>query len=483
MTSQDGKSSIKPNNKKYEISLKYIAIGIAGMILLISPLFPAPDAMEYNGWSTIGIVFFGIVLWFTNIIPPAVTSMIIIVLFPLFGVLSFDDSAKSLGSDVIWLIIAMLILGVAVEQTGLSSRLVYGMFSRIKSDMRYITLTLIFVAFTLTFFIPNAIGRVSVLLPITQGIIKAIGVNGGKNVGKSLMLVTTYTPIICTVALMTGATGSVYAASLFKSMLGYDWNYLYWMVVMIPVSLAILFVLWLIVTWKFPVSNTQLNGSKKYFARKYKSLGTISRNEKRLLLLYTVLILLWITQGIHHLPIAMSAVLVVIFLFIPKIDILDWKTAMKHVDWGVPLLFSAGLTMAIAFQSSGVVHWATTIAVSHLSNMTPLILALTLMVIFVLIRIGFTNLSTTVASLMPVALTFAIGTPFNPIWVGMICIVASSMGYLFPSQSIGTMLTYSLGYFTAHELFNVGFLLTIATIVITIVAAFFYWPLIGLTVY
>lgn len=469
--------------KHHDNTLKYVTISMVGLLLMISPFFPNPETMEANGWSTLAIVFFGITLWFTNIVPPAVTSMIIVVLFPLFGILTFDESAASLGSNVIWLIIAMLILGTAVENTGLSNRLVYSMFSRIQGDIRLIIMTLILVAFILTFFIPNAIGRVSVLLPITQGIIKAIGDQGGKNVGKSLMLVITYTPVICTVALMTGATGSVYAASLFHSMLRYEWNYLYWMVVMIPVTLVILFVLWLIIIWKYPVSKARLNGSKDYFHRFKENLGPMSKQEKTLLLLYIVLILLWVTQGIHHLPISMSAVLVVILLFVPGINIIEWKNTIKNVDWGVPLLFAAGLTMATAFQSSGVVNWATTIAVSHLSDLSPLILSLTLMVIFAVIRIGFTNLSTTVASLMPVALTFALGTPFNPIWVGMICIVASSMGYLFPSQSIGTMITYSLGYFTAKELFNIGFLITISTIVVTILAAFFYWPLIGLTVY
>lgn len=466
-------------NNKTEMLILLISIAF----LATSPFLPSPETMGEKGWVTLAIVLFGIVLWFTKIIPPAITSMVVVVLFPLFNVLTFPESASSLGRDIIWLIIAMLAMGVAVEKTGLSKRIVYSLFSLAKGDMRHITLTLIMVAVILTFFIPNAIGRVTVLIPIALGIIKALENQGGPNIAKSCMLIITYTPLICTVSLITGATGSIYAASLFESMLGFEWTYLYWMLVMFPTTLMILLMLWLILMWKFPVEKSKLEGSQTYFKQEKDKLGLISHAEKKLLFLYILLILLWVSQGLHHIPIAMAAVITVILMFLPGINLGEWKSTMKEMDWGVPLLFAAGLTMATAFQESGVVNWVTSIATTYLSDMSAFLLAATLMLSFVMIRIGFTNLSTTVASLMPVALTFAIGTPFNPVWVGMICVIASSWGFLFPSQSIGTMVTYSLGYFTSQDLFKVGLLLTAAAVLVTLLAAFYYWPVVGLSIY
>ncbi|PAE14465.1 hypothetical protein CHH91_19375, partial [Virgibacillus sp. 7505] len=71
----------------------------------------------------------------------------------------------------------------------------------------------------------------------------------------------------------------------------------------------------------------------------------------------------------------------------------------------------------------------------------------------------------------------------NPVWLGMICLAACSTGFLFPSQSVGTMMTYALGYYTSQELLKVGAILTLSVIVITLLAAFLYWPLIGLPVH
>lgn len=460
-----------------------IVLGIFGIFLLLSPFIPLPTNMNETGMKTLAIIFFGIALWFTNIIPSAVTSMVVVVLFPLFEVLTFTEAASGLGKEVIWLIIAMLFMGVAVSESGMEKRLTYSLFSLTKGNFIYLTLTLIFVAFILTFIIPNAIGRLTVLLPIALGIIKVYEPQGGSNVSKIIMFSITYTPVICSVGLITGATGSIYAASLFETMLNYKWSYLYWMLVMLPATLLTLFFLWLILIWQFPIKMSQFINNQLYFEEEIQKLGPISTPEKKLIILYLGLILLWITQSHHNYSISMSAVLIAVLLFFPGIKLLEWKTAMLQIDWGIPLLFAAGFTIATAFQEGGIVNWASSIASSILSGISPLLLYFILVGTFTVIRIGFTNYTAMVASLLPVALTFALSTPFNPVWIGMICVVSSGMSFLFPSQSIATMTTYSLGYYSSKELIRVGFLLTFIITIILLLSAFFYWPFIGLKIY
>ncbi|WP_255357924.1 SLC13 family permease [Geomicrobium sp. JCM 19037] len=447
------------------------------------PLLPVPAEMGERGWSTLAIVFLGICLWFTGLIPPAVTAMMIIVLFPLFGVLGFEESASTLGREVIWLIIAMLMMGAAVEKTGMDKRITYNMLVFTRGNMNLITLALITAGFILTFFVPNAIGRVVVLVPIALGIVHSIGGDENPNVGKASMFAITYTPIICAVGLITGATGSVYAASLFESMLGYSWTYVYWMVVMLPSTAATLLVLWLVISWMFPVKNVNKRAGLDYFHKEKDKLGRMSMNEKKLVALYAVLILLWITQPVHGFSISLSALIIVIFLYLPGMEIMVWKETVKTVDWSVPILFAAGFTMALAFEAGGIVSWASSLASAHLNELPPLWLAATLLGAFSLIRIGFTNMTAMIASMLPVALTFAVGTSFNPVWLGMICLAACSTGFLFPSQSIGTMTTYSLGYYTSQELLKVGTWITMAVFVFTLLAAFLYWPFIGLPIH
>lgn len=196
-----------------------------------------------------------------------------------------------------------------------------------------------------------------------------------------------------------------------------------------------------------------------------------------------LVISLWITKDLHQIPIALSAVVVSIFLFVPGMNLLDWKEAVKKVDWGIPILFAAGFALAGGLEKSGVVASLSSLAARLFAGMSPFYLAVTMMILFTLIRIGFTHYTAMVASVMPVIFTFAKGTPYNPVWLGMICVVASSMAYLFPAQSISNMATYSLGYYTSRDMLMSGGVLTVVVIAVTLLAAFFYWPIVGLTIY
>jgi len=431
------------------------------------------------------ILFIAIFLWFTKLIPPAITSFVVIFLFSVFGILTFEESASSLGEGNIWLIIAMLTMGITVEQTNLDKRLAFHILALAKGSVRLILLYLIVISFLLSFFIPNAVGRLTVLLPLGLGIINTIqNSNNSKddiqNIAKSVILTITFAPYISTIGLMTASSGAIYAVGLFETMLNYTWSYLYWMAVMIPIVLVTLFIFWLILIWKFPIKITKVEESYYYFNEEKSKLGSLTIPEKKLILLYLLLILLWITKGLHHMSIPMSALFVVILLFIPGINLVKWSDVRNKIDWSIPLLFSAGFTLAKGLESGGVVAWLSSLATSKLNGLSALAMVITIIVVVIIIRIGFTNYTAMVASLMPVALTFAVGTPYNPVWLGMVFMVAGSVAFLFPQQSIGSMTTYALGYYTSKDMLVVGGLLTIVIAVITVLAAFFYWPLLGL---
>lgn len=459
---------------------KIISIVMAGLFLLSSPYLPAPDTMGTKGLITLAILMFGIVLWFTTIIPPAITGLVIIVLFPLFEILTFEESTSGLGQGVTYLIISILMLGVAVEKTEIDKRLALNMLLLAKGNTKLTIFMIIAVTFVLTFIIPNGFGRLAVMIPIAVGLIKCMQEEGGENIGKAIMLAVTFSPWISIAMLITGSTGAIYAVSLFEKMLDYKWGYIHWMVVMIPGTILILIALWLLVIWKFPAATKQIMKGQQYSLEEKKKLGPISKNEIKLILLYFGLIFLWITKEFHQISISMSAVLIVIFLFIPGFNLITWKEAKNKVDWSIPLIFAAGFTFALAFEKSGIVIWMAILADKMLGDLHIFSIALGLMLAFTIIRLGFINFTAMIASLLPVALTFAANTPYNPVWLGLICVVSSSLCFLFPSQSIGNMTTFPLGYYSSQDMFIIGGLLTLIVIIITLFMAFFYWPLVGL---
>ncbi|MGP4061059.1 SLC13 family permease [Halobacillus sp. H74] len=464
----------------YGVKLFLICGSLIGILVLYYTPYEWINGLESEGELTLAILFFAILLWLTELIPATVTSLIVIVAYPLFNIITFEESASSLGNQMIWLIISMLIMAAAVKKTNLDKRLSFFMLSLSHGKIKWIYLNLILLAFLLTFIIPNAMGRLAVLLPIGLSLIETFKEEMEDNFSKAVILIITFVPYLSTISIMTGAGGSIYAVGLFDSILGYEWSYIKWMVLMTPITLLLLGSFWLLVLVLFPLKKKNLKGIVPYIVEERKKLGAISHQEIKLIILYGILLFLWITKDWNGLPISMTAVLVSIFLFIPGVNVISWKEAKIDVNWGVPFIFAAGFTIAFSLQESGAIIWITSLVEDNLQHISTLFLPFILMSLFIVIRIIFTNFTAMVASLMPVALTFAAGTDFNPVWLGMICVVASSTSYFIPSQSVGSMTTYAIGYYSSRDMFLIGSIITVLTVIFTLGAAFFYWPLLGL---
>lgn len=463
--------------------LKKATVAVCLLFVLLSPVLPQPEGLGREGWSAIAVLSLAIVLWLTNVVPASVTSMMVVVLVSLLGILPFEKAAQALGEEEIWLILSMLMMGVAVEKYALDKRLAYNMLLFAGGRVKYIILYLIVIAFLLTFFMPNALGRLTVLLPVSLGLIETMKAEAGANFGKLIILTVTFVPYVSTISLLTGAGGSIYAVGLFSSMLGHQWSYVDWMMLMMPITVMVLAAFWVLLLRVFPPEKAVLTGGEAFFRQEKEKLGPVTAAEKKLIALYLLLTFLWMTGSLHHLPVALTGVLVVTLLFIPGIQLLTWKEAMRKVDWGVPLLFAAGFALADALHAGGVVKWASAAAANVLAGLPAALLAAAMMAAFILIRIGFTNYTAMVASLLPVALTFAAGSSLNPLWLGMLCVVASSIGYFIPTQSAGSMTTFAMGYYSGKEYLVIGSVITVFMLILTLLAAFFYWPILGLSAY
>ncbi len=438
--------------------------------------------LDGQGFGALAVLALAIVLWLTKALPSAITSLLVMVLVPLFGILSFEQAAQSLGQEEIWLIISMLMMGSAVEKYGLDRRLAYNVLLLSRGNVRLVVGFFIAIAFVLTFFTPNALGRLTVLYPVSVGLIEAMKNSTGPNFGKLIMLAVTFAPYMSSISLITAAGGTIYSVGLFDSMLGYKWGYLEWMAVILPMTVVVLILFWLVLLWLFPPERAVLDEGVKYFRKEQAKLGPIRSEEKKLIIMYGLLAMLWVTSEFHGMSVAHSGLLVVTLLFLPGIGLLTWKEAVKKVDWGIPFLFAAGFALAGALQGSGVTAWGAVVMSRLTVNLSPEWHAIILFVLFVAVRLFFTNYTAMVASLLPVALTFAVASGANPLWLGMIAVVASSTGYFIPTQSAGSMMTFTTGLYTGREYFIVGTFITILFFIVTMAVAFFYWPVIGLSV-
>ncbi|MFZ7101110.1 MAG: SLC13 family permease [Peptococcaceae bacterium] len=476
------KSSKKNNNiliiYRSSTFLQFLSVCILCVLLLLAPL---PEGLDEKGRNTLVLVLFAVILWAKELLPPPLTALLLMTLFPLFNVLTYQESITGLGHSSIWLLIGVFIIACAMQETGLDQRIALHLLKLAKGNAR-ITLLLIIVTTTLfIFLIPTASGRVAIMVPICLGMVKAMQLEPGSNIGKFVFISISFSSFIGSIGLMTGAISMVYAAGIFESLLNYSWSYLSWLKALMPSIILINFFIWLLFLKLFPPEIDTVPGGLDFINSKLITLDKISKNEIKIFLLIILMITFWILEDYIHLSVSQTCLFIAVLTMLPGIEIITWKKALASIDWGVILLLGTSIAIVQALTSSNAIEWISHTIFYYLQGLNPLFLGVMTMLLMGVIRFGFPNLLSMVATTMPMIITLAFSLKINPVWFGLIGISSSVLGVFLPTQSVAHLTSYNTGYYSIKDMLRAGFYTSLIIIIVTTVLANYYWPLLGIS--
>lgn len=100
---------------------------VAGLIVFLIPM----HQLSFSGHAALALLVFAVVMWATETVPLAVTSMIILFAQPIIGVESFDNAVIGFANPIIFLMIGGFIIAEAIRKSGLAQRLTYTMLNRV----------------------------------------------------------------------------------------------------------------------------------------------------------------------------------------------------------------------------------------------------------------------------------------------------------------------------------------------------------------
>ncbi|CEP67019.1 Sodium/sulphate symporter [Moorella glycerini] len=458
---------------------KYFLIPLI-IALYLSSLLPPPFELSINGYKSLLIVFFALVLWITEILPPALTSILILILLPVMGVIPFEESIAGFSDSSCILLVSIFILSIAMSNSGLDQRIALSLLRLAKGKIRLTIFMAIFTAMIMTFLIPTSAGRTALMVPICLGMVKAMHLKPGSNIAKSIFLSLSFVSIIFSNAVITGAPSIIYAASLFQKAAGYKWNYITWLVYMLPGAALISFLILPVLLWIFPPEKEEMKSALTYIDERLKTMGPLSVAEKKVASLFAFMILLWITTNTHHLPVALTALIIAALTFFPGLELHSWKEAMAKVEWGTVAIFASSLAMAASLKSTGVINWFAQIALVFVMGDNSYLAGLTIIIVAVVIRLGFNNVLGAMAVTLPLTFEIASALHMNPVWLGLLSVVGTDLCFFLPIQSPSLLVSYATGYYTMFDTLKAGTATVIMAIIITLIMATFYWPVLGI---
>lgn len=479
--------------KKYGLWLSLI-----GMALVC--LFPTPADLPTEGHRLIAILVFAVIIWMTEGVSYPVSAFVIVTFMSFAlglspnpakpGAILGTANALKMGlagfSTTAWALVAgAMFLSAGMMMTGLDKRIALIVMSHIGVKSNRLVIGVIFVGFLLSFFVPSTTARVSCMVPIVIGIIRAFGLEKGSTFAGVLMMAVAQADSLWNIGIKTAAAQNMVAIGFIQHVLGQDISWLEWFIAAAPYAAIMSIILYFLLIHVMPPEVKEMPGGKEALDKMLKEMGPITLPEKKLLCISLALLFFWVTEKKLH-PFDTTTVTIagIMLMMLPKIGFMTWKDAVPHINWGTVALFGVGISLGAALLKSGAAIWLANHFVSlfGMETMSPLMVIAVLAFFLTVIHLGFASATGLAAAMIPIVIAVlqSVETPgINVLGMTMILQYTICFGYILPVNAPQNMIAYSTGYITSKDFLKTGIPFTIIAYAMILVFSATYWHWLG----
>ena len=251
-----------------------------------------------------------------------------------------------------------------------------------------------------------------------------------------------------------------------------------------PIGLVLLPVVWFVLIRCFPPEISEFPGGAQEFRRKSAQMGPLGVNEKKCIAILTLTLILWLTEKWHGLHTSVPSMLAVRLFGLPGIGYMDWKK-MLNIDWSTIFLVGFTLSLGTALNSTGTArflangffNWSLG---GQEITLSPILAVLLVAVFTQVIHIFMGNVTTLLVTIIPVIVEVGTQMGIDPILLGLVTGVSGLYGFLMSVETITNIVVYGTGYLRPFDMIKPGIFITIASVIVLTLAAWLWWPLVGL---
>ena len=456
--------------------------GLAAFVLVL--LLPAPDGLSRDGWVVVALLALMAIWWVTEAIPIAVTSLLPLVVLPLWQVSDLQTAANPYAHRVNILLLGGFILAKAVERWSLHERISLLVVLRFGTSAAGLSLGFMVASTLLSGWISNA-ATTLMLLPVALSVAAALGARPGAGDGLAvrLCLSVAYGASIGGLATPIGTPTNLIVIGALEEMGDVRLSFARWMMVGVPSVIVLLPAAWWVLSRAGGASAAQ-GDPRAVLRERLDALGAWTAPERRTLIVFAAVAFLWVfrrallqdvtvagVQPFAGLSDPVVAIIGAVALFLipsgsraePGTRLLDWPSAAR-IPWDVILLFGGGLSLAVAIQGTGLGAWlAGEMAVLGRLPQLGLVLAL---VVFVIFATELTSNSATAAALMPVVVAMAAATGLDAARLAIPVALAASCAFMFPMATAPNAIAYGSGEISIGRMARIGLGLNLLCVVL-----------------
>jgi sodium-dependent dicarboxylate transporter 2/3/5 len=442
--------------------------------------------------AVIAVAVWMVLWWITETVNIAVTALLPLILFPLLKVMPIADVGANYGSPIIFLFFGGFVLALALEKVNLHKRIALNIIKLTGTTPNRVVLGFMIATAFMSMWISNTASTV-VMLPIAISVIKLLSddangfTKGDKNFALSIMLGIAFAANAGGIATVIGTPPNSVLIGLLENQYNIQISFLTWMSFGLPFSIVmIVAVYWVLVKLMFPCKDILFTASASLISEEIEKLGKISKEEKRVLMIFAITVFLWITRtiinsvfpGLKLSDTIISLIGAVSFFVIPMNFkkgnfILEWSDTEK-LAWGILILFGGGLALAKGMASSGLVALITeTISAGNFN----ILFTVSLLIILMLFMTELMSNVALVAVLAPVVAGIAIGLNIPILNLLIPVTMASSCAFMLPMATPPNAIVFASGYVQVNEMAKAGIILNFIAVGLLILYYQFVIPM------
>ncbi|MEZ5023282.1 MAG: DASS family sodium-coupled anion symporter [Chitinophagales bacterium] len=427
-----------------------ILVSIGLTYLIVDNTFELPQVY------VLFVLFLSIGLWVTEAIPPfAVGIMIIGFLIFVLGqpsMASYDiDVEKFINTwsdSVIWLLLGGFFLAEGLKKTGLDQRLYLIVTSRFGKNPKKLLLALMLTTAVISMLMSNT-ATTAMMFAAIMPLISSLGKDHG--LSKSLLLGIPTAAALGGMGTIIGSPPNAIAVDMINKMPGSNYNidFLDWLIIGLPIALILVITFWFILNRKYHIPENVdlsiLQNDESEEIIQNTEMGNWNSQRVMLIVLF-VTVLLWLTDGLHPIPMALVSGIPIISLTMVSIVTSE---DVRSLPWDTLMLVAGGLSLGLAVQETGLMDFF----LIKLQDFTlPMIV---LIILFALITVFASNIMSNTAAaaiLIPAAGLFE---GVNPGVLGLIIGLSASCSLFLPVSTPPNAIAYSTGMIEQTE-FRIG---------------------------
>lgn len=459
---------------------KLVILGVAvaaATWLVMAPVYVRPSDLppgmpEAAPQRCIGVFLVCMALWFTNLIPLAVTGLLAIALLPLLGILPKDEAFSLFGNSAVFFMLGVFLLAAAMISTGLSKRVTLVVLHRFDgSPTQLVVGVLLSTAFLALWMPEHAVA--AIFFPIITEIVASLKLERGAPYAKKLFLALAWGSIIGGVGtFLGGARAPLALALLHKAHPEIHVSFLQWMLAAAPIVIVMTGVAVFMLCRRLPNELDGIKGATRMLDQRVRRLGPMSGREVRLAGLILVTIVFWISAG-TTIGLAVIAIVSATALFVLRI--VEWKDLQGYVNWGVLIMYGGAVALGAALAETKAMEWFAHQVISD--SFPPLALMMIMATVAVFLTEGISN-TAVVAILLPIGYSLGEMTGVGPIMMTLCVTVASGLAFLLPISSPPNAISFSAGHYSVREVVQLGWPMTVCALIVLYAVIAVWWNLV-----